>query len=345
MVRVQLTERLGCILNNGPQVLVTGDNSSITHLPAAFGIKGGLVGQDDDLVPCLGSVNTCAILDQRNDHTFAVMPGVTGEFGRALVLVDVKPQRGIAFLTGPGPGRPRRPFLFSHRGCKAGLINRKPLRAQGILGQVIGKTKGVIEFERHGSGQCCARFHRCRRFIKQAQSVGQRLAKPGFLKLQRLLDQRLGAHQFRIGRPHLPDQRRNQPVHQRFLGAQQMRMPHRPPHDPPQHIPAPFVGRQHAIGNEETAGPQMISNHPVGRSASIFRIRTGQRFRRFDQRPKSVGIIIVGHALQHGGNPLQPHAGVDARRGQVQPGGGIDLLILHEHQIPDFNEPVAVLVG
>src|SRR3546814_4250991 len=57
-----------------------------------------------------------------------------------------------------------------------------------------------------------------------------------------------------------------------------------------------------------------------------------------------VGIIIVMNALKHGGDPLQPHAGIYGRARQIDPGFLVHLLILHEDQVPDLYEPVAVLI-
>jgi len=48
------------------------------------------------------------------------------------------------------------------------------------------------------------------------------------------------------------------------------------------------------------------------------------------------------HALDHGGDALQAHAGVDARPGKIHPIARSDLVVLHEDQIPDFQEAVAV---
>ena len=50
-------------------------------------------------------------------------------------------------------------------------------------------------------------------------------------------------------------------------------------------------------------------------------------------------------ALHDRGDPLQPHAGVDRLVGQFPNDFIVFLLILHEDQVPDLDEPVAVLVG
>ena len=101
------------------------------------------------------------------------------------------------------------------------------------------------------------------RLVEQLQAIVERLAEAGLLELQRLLDQGLGADQLGIGGAHLGDQRRHQPVHQRLGGAEQMGVAHRPAHDPAQHIAPALVGRQHAVGDQEARGAQMVGDHPV----------------------------------------------------------------------------------
>src|SRR3546814_7263701 len=73
------------------------------------------------------------------------------------------------------------------------------LRAQRVFGQVIGKTKGVVELERDLARQGVAFAHANGSFVEQTQTILQRLAEFGFLALQRLGDQRLRADQFGIG--------------------------------------------------------------------------------------------------------------------------------------------------
>ena len=61
-----------------------------------------------------------------------------------------------------------------------------------------------------------------------------------------------------------------------------------------------------------------------------------------DQRGEQVdGVIVVG-ALHHRGDALEPHAGVDRGPRQVEALAGGQLLVLHEHQVPDLDETVAV---
>ena len=64
-----------------------------------------------------------------------------------------------------------------------------------------------------------------------------------------------------------------------------------------------------------------------------------------DQRGEQVDGVIVVRALQHGGDALEPHAGVDRGPRQVDALAALELLVLHEDEIPDLDETVAVGLG
>jgi hypothetical protein len=99
--------------------------------------------------------------------------------------------------------------------------------------------------------------------VEQLQARAERLLETAFLELQRLGDQGLRAHQLGIGIAHLMHQGRHQLVDHRVLGAEQMGMAHGATHDAAQHVAAAFIGRQHAVGNEEGGGAQMVGDHLV----------------------------------------------------------------------------------
>ena len=122
-------------------------------------------------------------------------------------------------------------------------------------------------------------------------------------------------------------------------------MAHRAAHDPAQDITPAFVGGEHAVGDEEARGAEVIGDDAVAGLLVADRFGAGQFLRRVDQRFERVSVVIVGHALHDGGDPLEPHAGVDRRLGQI----GDDLVgllqILHEDEVPDLDKAIAILVG
>ena len=178
--------------------------------------------------------------------------------------------------------------------------------------------------------------------VENDQAALQRLAEARLFELERLGDQRLGADQFRIGLAHLAGQRRHQLPHQRLFGPQQFGVAHGAPHDPAQHIAAAFVRGQHAIGDQKRGGAQVIGDHPVRGLLRAVGGNAGEIGDGADQRHEQVDAVIVVGALQHRGDALKPHAGVDRRPRQVGALAGGQLLVLHEHEIPDFDEAVAV---
>src|SRR5271170_4326772 len=63
-----------------------------------------------------------------------------------------------------------------------------------------------------------------------------------------------------------------------------------------------------------------------------------------DQRAHQIDVVIVVHALQHGRDALEAHAGVDRGARQANALAAWQRLELHEDEIPDFDEAVTVRV-
>ena len=140
----------------------------------------------------------------------------------------------------------------------------RDLSAGGTLkGEVEREAVGVVELERDLALEGAAGAQALRLVFQQLEASAESLLEARLLELQRLGDQRLRASQFGIGITHLVHQRGHQLVDHRVLRAEDVRMAHRAAHDPAQHVAAAFVGRQHAVGDQERGGAQMISDHLV----------------------------------------------------------------------------------
>ena len=83
----------------------------------------------------------------------------------------------------------------------------------------------------------------------------------------------------------------------------------------------------------------MIGNHLQRTGFEI--LRAGNSGGGGDQGLEQIDLVIAVHALQNGRSPLQPHAGVHRRPGQRGQLSGFVAVVLHEHQIPDFDEAIA----
>jgi hypothetical protein len=89
----------------------------------------------------------------------------------------------------------------------------------------------------------------------------------------------------------------------------------------------------------------VIGDHVVARRLLAFSLGLGQLFGFCDQRAEEIGVEHRVDALQHAGDALQPHAGVDRGLRQLLAAPIGELLVLHEDEIPEFEEAIAILVG
>ncbi len=344
LVRVQAAERLGRIVDHRLQPAERGDDPGVAHLAAALAIKGCLVDQDGDGLSRRGAVDLGPVADQRDDLGLAFGRGIAGKLGAAGAFGNVVPNLGRCGLARTFPGSACGCLLRGHRGVETFAIDAEAAAAQRVFGQVIGEAIGVVEAERGFARKHRAFGEICGGLVEQPQPLVERLAEAGFLALQCLFDQRLRAQELGEGLAHFGDERGHQTVHQRIGGAQDMRMAHRAAHDPAQHIAAAFIGGEHTIGDEERGGAKMIGDDAMARLVVAGGRGAGRLARGGDQRLEQVDIVIVVHALHDGGDALDAHAGVDRRPRQVGAAAIGMLFILHEHQVPDLDEPVAVLV-
>ena len=323
---------------------LAGQHADIADLAAGFAVKRRLVHHHRAGLAGLQRLDALAVPDQRRHDAFGDFGLVAEEFGRAELLAQRKPDLLRRDVTRAGPCGARLGALLVHRVGEGRDIDADAARAQRILGEVERKAIGVVQRERGLAVEHVAFLEIAALVVEDRQALGQRLAEAGFLQLQRFLDQLLGAHQFRIGLTHLAHQRPDEAIHQGVPGAEQLRMAHGAAHDPAQHVAASLVGRQHAVGDQERRSAQVIGDHTQRGLHRAVRIGAGEFGGGADQRNEQVDLIIVVLALQHRGDALQPHAGVDRGMRQRIAHAARDLLELHEHEIPYLDEAVAVLV-
>ena len=89
-----------------------------------------------------------------------------------------------------------------------------------------------------------------------ARPLASVVAEAGLFEPEGFDDQSFGAQKLRIGLAHLARERGNELPHQGLRSAEKLRMAHGAAHDPAQHITAPLVRGQDAIGDEEGGSAQ-----------------------------------------------------------------------------------------
>ena len=319
-------------------------HSAIADLAARLGVERGLVDDDRNLAPRLRALRLPAPGNQPDHLRTGRQRGVAEELGGADALAEVEPERRLRGVARSGPALAGLLPLALHRRVEPGGIDRAALAAQHILGQVERKTVGVVKTERDVARQPLGRAETGGLVGEQLEAAVEHFLEPRFLVPQGLGDQRLGALELGESAPHLRHQGRHELPHQGLSRPHDVGVPHRPAHDAPQHIAAALVRRQHPVGDQEARRAHMVGDHPVGDPVLAIGVGARALGRGLDQRPQHVGRIVVVRALQEGRDPLQPHPGIDARPGQRDPLAGAGLVELHEDEVPDLDEPVAVLV-
>ena len=88
----------------------------------------------------------------------------------------------------------------------------------------------------------------------------------------------------------------------------------------------------------------MVGDDAMARALRAVDRRAGEIGDRAGQRAKQIDVVIGGHALHQRGDALEPHAGVDRGARQRRALPRRHLLILHEDEVPELQESVAVLV-
>src|SRR5262245_3198548 len=215
--------------------------AGIANLAAGLAIERRLIEHDRAALARLERGHVLAVLYQRRHHTLGRLGVVTQELGRADLLAQAEPYGFRRSLTGPLPGFARLLALALHGSVKGVGVDRDAARLQRVLRQIKREAKGVIERERGLALDLIALLERARRFIEDRQPALERTTKARLLKLERLGNEGLPAHEFWIGLPHLAHQRRHKLPQQRLLGAKKLGVPHGTPHDSAKHIAAALV--------------------------------------------------------------------------------------------------------
>ena len=92
--------------------------------------------------------------------------------------------------------------------------------------------------------------------------------------------------------------------------TQQAAVAHGAADDAAQHVAAALVGGQHAVGDEERDGPRVVGDDLVAEALRLegVRVMAQQLAHPGVDGREQVRVVVGGHALEHGGEPLQAHA-------------------------------------
>ena len=148
-----------------------------------------------------------------------------------------------------------------------------------------------------------------------------------------------GAHQLRDGPRHLPEEG----LHE----TEEPPVPHRPAHDPPEHVAPPLVRGRDLVRHQERRRARVVGDHAHGHVVLLpGAVRLpAPALDVGDERPEEIRVEVRGLPLDDGGDPLEAHASVDRGLGERrEPARGV-AVELHEHEVPDLEPPVALARG
>ena len=331
-VQYALTGFLGVF--DHKQAVIQLDHAGITNLTTGLRVEGGLVQHHGALFTCNQRRHRFTVLEYRRHPGRLGQMLITGKIGFAIHLDDLGViHTEVGGFLGPLP-------LLLHQGFETGFVDAQLAITQYVGGQIRRETVGIVQLEHHFARQHLGIAQLCNGIFQQLQAATQGAGKLLFFQPQYLLDHGALGIQLRVGIGHLLAQRAYQGVEERLFGTQLATMAHGTTNDTTQHIAPAFVGRHDTVGDQEGTGTNVVGNHAQRLVVQIF--GADGLGRRLDQCLEQVDFVVGMHALQYGGDTLQPHTGIDRRLGQRLHGAVCMTVELHEHQVPDLDVTVAV---
>ncbi len=296
----------------------------------------------------------------RNTSNSVVVGGEHGEHARLRLVADVAHELGDAELLDDlsipvesgvvGLVALARRLgaltLGRHLALEAGQVDIDRTLAGDLLRQLEWESVGVVQQEGRGAREAGAR----RELVVEDHEPGlQRVAEALLLTGEHADDEVAVLDHVGIGVAHHVDRSLDQAWHHELIGAEQVGVAHGASQDPAQHVAASFVRREHTVADQHRRRPGVLGEHAQGEAVAIVVVAdairlAGHRLGGLDQRQHEVGLPHRVDALQQRQDPLEPGPRVDRRLGQCRARAVGRLVELHEHQVPELHEAIALRV-
>ena len=226
----------------------------IANLTTGFRIEWGLIQYDNGFLTDTDRINRFTIHKQRGHFTVQFQMVVAFKFRGA-----IHANHRVIVRTETA-GFTRTTTLLFHGGFKTGFIHFDIALTANVSRQINRETVGIVQTE------CCFAVQRIagqfrQFFVQQRQATLERTGKLLFFGFQYLLNLSLLTLQFFARRSHDVNQWTHQFVEEGFFRAQHVAMTYRTTNDTTQDIATVFVRRNHAVGNLERTGTNVIRNH------------------------------------------------------------------------------------
>ena len=153
------------------------------------------------------------------------------------------------------------------------------------------------------------------RVVQQPQAGVQGVPEARLLVLDDVGDEGRRLGELRVGGLHDVEHHPGGLVQERPAEADVAAVADGAAHDAPQHVAPALVGRQDPVADEKGRRAGMVGDDLHGDVGGrvLPELPAGQLLGAGDDGPDQVGVVIGGDVLDDRDDPLEPHAGVDAR--------------------------------
>ena len=200
---------------------------------------------------------------------------------------------------------------------------------------------GVVQDEGHRPGQPGAGVEGVELGVQDGRAGLEGLAEPLLLVGHDVAQEPVVLDQRRVGLAHDLDGGVDQAGGDQVVDVEQVGVAHGAPDHAADHVAPTLVGREDAVADQEAHGPGVLGQdaqrHVLGLGSA--QPTPGDRLGGLDERDHHVDLPHRVLALQHAQDALQPRARVDVLAGQLGVHAVAIAVVLHEHQVPDLQEP------
>ena len=247
------------------QMGVTGGNAAaVTFLTTRLAIKGCRLGNNLDHVARLSTFHLNAVFDNGQYRAIGRHFVITDKTAAHAVVVKFLIDMGNSFLARAFPMFPCLFALALHTCFKTAFVNSEAFTLNNIGSQICGKTKCVVQLEKHVSWDdrraCSPQGGHF--IIEYGQAAVQCLGETLLLCQDNLFDVAFPFQKLGVSLGHHVPYRIHSMIKHRLRKSEHLGVTGGAAHDTAQHIAAPLVAWQSSITDQEGNRTGMVSNHP-----------------------------------------------------------------------------------
>ncbi len=324
-----------------------GKEARITALAAGRAVEGCAVGHGIAFLPGDESLHGQAVLIEQGGEAARAGKGVvTEKFALEAVFEQGLEARGHILFAGTLPRGAGALLLLAHIVVETRLVSLEAALFRHVVDDVEREAVGVVEPESGfaGNDRLALGGEGVHFLFKHGKALVER-GREAFLLLAHDARHEVGAGaQFRVALAHDLHHLEGGLVEEGVLHPHEAAKAEGAADEAAQHVAPAFVGGEDAVRDHEGDGPAVIRNDAQGgvRVVAVVVAYSGEFGHVLDEGLEEVGIVVGAHALTDRRNALKAHAGVDGGMGQGNARAVRLLVELHEHEVPDFKETVAI---